>query len=221
MIAACQPTGVRRLLQMSSLNAGRGDSHYLKSRGEAEAVVKASGLDWTHLRALGDLRRRATACSRASARCCEAAAGAAAGLRADAKFAPVHVGDVVEAFARSLRRPRTRSARSTSCTGPRCSRSREIVAHERAAARLAPTGAAAARFRSAACRAWSAISCRASPSPPTTTARCRPTRSAASTACTGSASRRRACRDVLPDILGHARGQAGALARATGPCTDR
>jgi len=47
VIAACQLAGVRRLLVMSSLNAGRGESFYLKSRGEAEAAVKQSGLDWT------------------------------------------------------------------------------------------------------------------------------------------------------------------------------
>ena len=41
VIAAMQLSGVRRLLQMSSLNAGRGSSHYLKSRGEAEAAVHA------------------------------------------------------------------------------------------------------------------------------------------------------------------------------------
>ncbi|MFA7488606.1 MAG: NAD(P)H-binding protein, partial [Lysobacteraceae bacterium] len=47
LIAACQASGTRRLLQMSALNAGRGRSHYLRTRGEAEAAVKASGLDWT------------------------------------------------------------------------------------------------------------------------------------------------------------------------------
>jgi NADH dehydrogenase len=102
VIAACQLAGVRRLLQMSSLNAGRGDSYYLKSRGEAEAVVKASGLDWTLFEpsvvfGVGDglftrfakllqwLPVLPLAC-------------------ASSKFAPVYVGDVVEAIARSLRR---------------------------------------------------------------------------------------------------------------------
>jgi NADH dehydrogenase len=101
VIAACQLSGVRRLLQMSSLNAGRGDSYYLKSRGEAEAAVKASGLDWTIFEpsvvfGVGDglfarfgkllqfLPVLPLAC-------------------ASTKFAPVYVGDVVEAIARSLR----------------------------------------------------------------------------------------------------------------------
>ncbi|MEO8160080.1 MAG: complex I NDUFA9 subunit family protein [Arenimonas sp.] len=101
VVAACELAGVRRLLQMSSLNAGRGNSHYLKSRGEAEAVVKASSLDWTLFEpsvvfGVGDglfsrfgrllqlLPVLPLAC-------------------ASAKFAPVYVGDVVEAIARSLR----------------------------------------------------------------------------------------------------------------------
>jgi NADH dehydrogenase len=100
VIAACQLAGVKRLLQMSSLNAGRGGSHYLKSRGEAEAAVKASGLDWTIFEPsvifgpgdglfarFGALLREAPVLPLACA---------------NAKFAPVYVGDVVEAMARSL-----------------------------------------------------------------------------------------------------------------------
>lgn len=100
VIAACQLAGVRRLLQMSSLNAGRGNSYYLKSRGEAEAAVKASGLDWTLFEpsvvfGVGDglfhrfgkllkmLPVLPLACP-------------------NAKLAPVYVGDVVEAIVRSL-----------------------------------------------------------------------------------------------------------------------
>ena len=47
VIAAMRKAGVKRLLQMSSLRAGEGDSNYLRSRGQAEAKVKTSGLDWT------------------------------------------------------------------------------------------------------------------------------------------------------------------------------
>ena len=47
-IAACRSGGVRRLLQMSGLNADpTGPSLYLRSKGEAEACVVASGLAWT------------------------------------------------------------------------------------------------------------------------------------------------------------------------------
>ncbi|KFN43496.1 complex I NDUFA9 subunit family protein [Arenimonas oryziterrae] len=105
VIAACQATGVKRLLQMSSLNAGRGSSHYLKSRGDAEAAVKASGLQWTIFEPsvifgvgdglftrFGQLLKRLPVVPLARARC---------------KFAPVYIGDVVEAFVRSLDDKRT------------------------------------------------------------------------------------------------------------------
>jgi len=100
VIAACQFAGVKRLLQMSSLNAGRGHSHYLASRGEAEAAVKASGLQWTIFQpsvifGVGDgLFSRFAALLKL--------APVLPLARASAKFAPVYVGDVVEAFARSL-----------------------------------------------------------------------------------------------------------------------
>jgi len=100
VVLACQLAGVKRLLQMSSLNAGRGESHYLKSRGEAEAAVKASTLQWTIFEPsvifgvgdglfarFGQLLRFAPVLPLA---------------RANAKFAPVYVGDVVEAFRRCI-----------------------------------------------------------------------------------------------------------------------
>lgn len=103
VIAACQLAGVRRLLHMSSLNAGRGSSHYLKSRGEAEAAVRNSGLDWTIFEPsvifgqgdglfsrFGSLLQKAPVLPLACA---------------NAKFAPVYVCDVVEAIARSLHEP--------------------------------------------------------------------------------------------------------------------
>ena len=100
LIQACKNTGVNRLLQMSSLNAGRGESYYLKSRGEAEQAVKQSGLDWTIFEPsvifgigdglftrFGQLLKMAPVMPLA---------------RADAKFAPVYIGDVVQAFRQAL-----------------------------------------------------------------------------------------------------------------------
>lgn len=105
VVSACRQAGVRRLLQMSSLNAGRGQSHYLKSRGEAEAVVKASGLRWTIFEPsvifgiddglfarFGRLLQLTPVLPLACA---------------SAKFAPVYLGDVVEAFRRALAEPRS------------------------------------------------------------------------------------------------------------------
>src|SRR5262245_3082969 len=51
VVSACRETGVRRLLHMSALNAAvDGPSNYLRSKGEAEAIVRASGLDVTIFR---------------------------------------------------------------------------------------------------------------------------------------------------------------------------
>ena len=103
VIAAMQSAGVRRLLQMSALHAGEGDSHYLQARGRAEREVLASRLDWTVFRP-------------------SVIAGPGDGLfcrfdallryapvlpigRADARFQPVWVGDVAEAFARAFDDP--------------------------------------------------------------------------------------------------------------------
>lgn len=100
LIQACKNAGVNRLLQMSSLNAGRGESYYLKSRGEAEQAVKQSGLAWTIFEpsvifGLGDglftrfgqLLKLAPVMPLA---------------RADTKFAPVYIGDVVQAFRQAV-----------------------------------------------------------------------------------------------------------------------
>ena len=49
--AACRECGIRRLLHMSALNAAPdGPSAYLRTKGEAEAAVRESGLDVTIFR---------------------------------------------------------------------------------------------------------------------------------------------------------------------------
>lgn len=49
-IAACQAAGVERFVLVSAIGAGEGESWYLKTKGEAEEVLKASSLEWTILR---------------------------------------------------------------------------------------------------------------------------------------------------------------------------
>jgi uncharacterized protein YbjT (DUF2867 family) len=103
LVAACKKAGVRRVLQMSALNAGRGHSHYLRARGEAEAALRGSGLDWTLFQPSvifgpGDGLFFRFAQLLAIAPVLPLA-------RADARFAPVYVGDVAEAFARALADP--------------------------------------------------------------------------------------------------------------------
>ncbi|MDQ2971789.1 MAG: complex I NDUFA9 subunit family protein [Rhodanobacteraceae bacterium] len=101
-IAACREAGIGRLLQMSSLNAGSNVSKYLKTRGEAETLVKNSGLDWTIFRpsivyGRGDgLVTRFHRLLQISPMLPLA--------RPKAKIAPVYVGDVCEALARCIER---------------------------------------------------------------------------------------------------------------------
>ncbi len=105
LIAACNASDVPRLLQMSALNAGRGRSHYLRTRGEAEELVKTSSLDWT-------IFQPSVIFGSGDGLFCRFAALLKIApvlplARATAKFAPVWIGDVVEAFVCSLGDERT------------------------------------------------------------------------------------------------------------------
>jgi len=42
IVAACREAGVSRLLHLSALHAGKGSSYYLKSKGEAEALLRSA-----------------------------------------------------------------------------------------------------------------------------------------------------------------------------------
>jgi len=115
LVDACVAAGVPRLLQMSALRAGEGDSHYLRSRGEAETRVRASPLAWTIFRPSvifgeGDgLFFRFARLLRLTPVLPLARAGA--------RFQPVYVGDVAEAFARALVHPHT-AGRTYELAGP-------------------------------------------------------------------------------------------------------
>jgi uncharacterized protein YbjT (DUF2867 family) len=51
VVGACRSVGIQRLLHMSALNANpAGPSEYLRTKGEAERVVRDSGLAWTIFR---------------------------------------------------------------------------------------------------------------------------------------------------------------------------
>lgn len=50
LVEACRRAGVERILHVSALGAGAAGSHYQKSKGEAEEVLKDSGLDVTIFR---------------------------------------------------------------------------------------------------------------------------------------------------------------------------
>jgi uncharacterized protein YbjT (DUF2867 family) len=106
LVAACRSAGVRRLLQMSSLRASPdAPSHYLRSKALAEQAIRdgAGGdLAWTVFRPSVIFGRGDSFLNRFAALL--ALAPALPLARADARFQPVWVGDVVEAMVRSLAR---------------------------------------------------------------------------------------------------------------------
>jgi uncharacterized protein YbjT (DUF2867 family) len=125
VVAACRACGAGRLLHMSALAAGRdAPSAYLRSKGEAEAAVRESGLAWTVFRpsvifGRGDsflnLFARTLGLFPVMPLACP-----------DARFQPVYVEDVAAAFVRSL--PRLDSAgRAYGLCGPRAYTLRELV----------------------------------------------------------------------------------------------
>lgn len=124
VIAAMKKARVKRLLQMSSLRAGEGDSYYLKSRGEAEAKVKASGLDWT-------LFQPSVIFGPGDGLFCRFApllkiAPVMPLARASARFQPVYVKDVAQAFVQALERADT-IGKAYPLVGPRTCTLAELV----------------------------------------------------------------------------------------------
>jgi NADH dehydrogenase len=103
LIDACRDTGVHRFHQMSSLKAGQGLSSYLRTRGEAEALVKASTLDWTIYQPSTIFGPNDGLVSRFDKLLSFAPAMPLP--RPNAKIAPVFVGDVAEAIARAVADP--------------------------------------------------------------------------------------------------------------------
>lgn len=106
LIAACKRHNVRRMLHMSALNADHGQSHYLRTRGEAEDLIRLArhvdatifrpstifGSDDSFLNRFAGLLKISPVLPLA---------------RPHARFAPVCVDDVVEAFVRALVRRET------------------------------------------------------------------------------------------------------------------
>ncbi len=120
VVNACRESGVRRLLHMSALNAATDErsapSAYLRSKGEAEAIVGGSGLDFTVFRPSLVFGRE------------DKALNFFATLlkyfpllivpSAHARFQPVFVGDVARVFAEALLRPDSIGQRYDLC-GPK------------------------------------------------------------------------------------------------------
>jgi uncharacterized protein YbjT (DUF2867 family) len=127
VVAACRGTGVRRLLHMSALNADVGaPSRYLRSKGEAEAVVAGSGLAWTIVRP-SVIFGREDSFLNLFATLQRLLPVVALGC-AQARFQPVYVGDVASAFLASLGNDATHGECYSLC-GPKTYTLRELVAY--------------------------------------------------------------------------------------------
>ena len=105
LMAACRKVGVKRLIQMSALkaNAERGPSHYLSSKGQAEQIIQrqaGENIRYTIFRPSVIFGPEDTFCNR-FARILRVSPILPL-ARLDARFAPVFVGDVAEAFVRAL-----------------------------------------------------------------------------------------------------------------------
>jgi NADH dehydrogenase len=116
VLGACQAAGVSRLHHMSALKAGQGLSQYLKSKGEAEAQVRNSSIDWTIYQpsvmfgADGGLVSRFASLLRQMPVLPLA--------RAPSKMAPTWAGDVAEAMARCIGDDKLGIDRSFELYGP-------------------------------------------------------------------------------------------------------
>ena len=116
VLGACQAAGVSRLHHMSALKAGQGLSQYLKSKGEAEAQVRNSSIDWTIYQpsvmfgADGGLVSRFATLLRQFPVLPLA--------RAPSKMAPTWAGDVAEAMARCIGDDKLGIDRSFELYGP-------------------------------------------------------------------------------------------------------
>ncbi|MBI4695059.1 MAG: complex I NDUFA9 subunit family protein [Gammaproteobacteria bacterium] len=126
LVAACRATGVRRLVQVSSLAAAPdAPSHYLRTKGQAEQVLRAADdLDVTILRPSVVFGPGDSFFNRFAGLLRLAPALPLAG--ADARFQPVYVGDVAAAIIRALDDPAT-SGHTYDLGGPETWTLREIV----------------------------------------------------------------------------------------------
>jgi len=125
LAAACQRHGVKRFVQMSALGASSdAPSMYLRSKAAGEAVLQQAGLDLTVLRpsvVFGPEDKFLNLFATLQKFMPVLALG---GL--DAKFQPVYVGDVAQAFVNALQDPSTVGA-TYELVGPHIYTLRDLV----------------------------------------------------------------------------------------------
>ncbi len=125
VVAACRECGIRRLLHMSALNANaNGPSAYLRTKGEAEAIVRDSGLDVTIFRPSVIFGRDDTFLNLFALLVKLAPVLFLA--CPNARFQPVFVEDVAQAFVKGLD-DLASFGRSYDLCGPRIYTLRELV----------------------------------------------------------------------------------------------
>jgi uncharacterized protein YbjT (DUF2867 family) len=125
IVRCCEARGVRRYLHMSSLGADpKGPSMYQRSKGDGEAAVRASSLDWTIFQPsviFGPEDRFLNTFAALAA-----VAPVLPVANAGARFQPIYVGDVADAFVNALDNPRT-CRKTYELAGPRVYTLRELV----------------------------------------------------------------------------------------------
>ena len=130
VMRACWKTEVPLLLHMSALNAdaGTGTSQYLRTKGEAEDLLHVDAGDELQV-----IRFRPSVIFGAGDRFFNRFASLLRRIPvffplacANARFAPVYVGDVADAFVAALRHPATSDERYSLC-GPKSYSLKELV----------------------------------------------------------------------------------------------
>jgi NADH dehydrogenase len=126
VVAASQKNNVKRLLQMSALNADvNGPSAYLRSKGEAETIVRESGVKWTIFRPSVIFGRDDKFLNMFARMLKFMPVMLLASPHA--RFQPVFVEDVAQAFVQSLGEPHSYGQPYDLC-GPKIYTLRELVA---------------------------------------------------------------------------------------------
>lgn len=124
-IGACRDAGVGRFVQVSAVGAGKGESHYLKSKGAAEELLRAaSDLDVTIIQPSVIFGRGDAFFNRFAALLRVAPLLPLA--CPDARMQPVWARDVAALIARVMDEP-SAFGQTLTAVGPRCYSLRELV----------------------------------------------------------------------------------------------